>query len=153
MLNSMLGRKESKKSKQNDSAGGNRRRGKNIDDEDMGGGEEEEDNIGGFFAGQPQLIQGTMKIYQIEALNWLIHLHRNNICGILADEMGLGKTLETISLLAFLHQIQIEQQKNTGTTLSNEKKMKHIIIVPKTTLGNWVNEFKKFCPTLKITLF
>lgn len=41
-----------------------------------------------------------MRYYQVEALNWLISLHKHGISGILADEMGLGKTLETISLLA-----------------------------------------------------
>ena len=53
---------------------------------------------------QPSNLQnGELKEYQLEALNWLIHLHSININGILADEMGLGKTIQTISLLAYLN--------------------------------------------------
>ena len=36
---------------------------------------------------QPQSIAGEMRDYQLEALNWLIRLHDQNINGILADEM------------------------------------------------------------------
>jgi len=115
---------------------------KHIDDDEVA-----------FFVGQPQLIQGVMKPYQIEALNWLINLHRNNVCGILADEMGLGKTVETISLLAFLHQIQIEKEKNNGIKITRDKRVKHLILVPKTTLSNWKNEFNKFCPKMKPFVF
>lgn len=53
---------------------------------------------------QPSCIQGTMRDYQIAALNWLVNQHQLGLNSILADEMGLGKTLETISLLGFLYQ-------------------------------------------------
>lgn len=37
---------------------------------------------------QPSVIKhGTMREYQIQGLNWLIHLYDNGINGILADEM------------------------------------------------------------------
>jgi SWI/SNF-related matrix-associated actin-dependent regulator of chromatin subfamily A member 5 len=37
---------------------------------------------------QPSVIQhGKMREYQIQGLNWLIHLYDNGINGILADEM------------------------------------------------------------------
>ena len=37
---------------------------------------------------QPSVIQGgTMREYQMQGLNWLIHLYDNGINGILADEM------------------------------------------------------------------
>ena len=62
-------------------------------------------------------------------LNWLISLYDNGINGILADEMGLGKTIQTISLIAFLK----EFKRIHGPFL---------IIGPKSTLGNWSNEFK-----------
>ena len=39
---------------------------------------------------QPSSVVGEMRDYQLEALNWLIRLHEQNINGILADEMGLG---------------------------------------------------------------
>ncbi|KAJ8431163.1 hypothetical protein Cgig2_030102 [Carnegiea gigantea] len=84
---------------------------------------------------QPSCIQGKMRDYQLAGLNWLIRLYENGINGILADEMGLGKTLQTISLLGYLH----EFRGITGP---------HMVVAPKSTLGNWMNEIKRFCPVL-----
>lgn len=53
---------------------------------------------------------------------------------------GLGKTLQTISLVAYLHEYR-------GI------KGPHIVIVPKSTLGNWMNEFKRFCPIIRCIKF
>ena len=81
-----------------------------------------------------------MREYQLAGLNWLIRLYDNGINGILADEMGLGKTLQTISLLGYL----AEQRGISGP---------HIVIVPKSTLGNWCNEFRRWCPSLRVVKF
>ena len=54
--------------------------------------------------------------------------------------MGLGKTLQTISLLGYLH----EFRGITGP---------HLVIVPKSTLHNWINEFKKWCPVIRTIKF
>ena len=70
----------------------------------------------------------------------LIRLYDNSINGILADEMGLGKTLQTISLLGYL----AEYRGISGP---------HLIIVPKSTIGNWLNEFRRFCPSLRVFKF
>ncbi|KAL3701661.1 hypothetical protein R1sor_019683 [Riccia sorocarpa] len=77
-----------------------------------------------------------MRDYQLAGLNWLICLYENGIKGILADEMGLGKTLQTVSLLAYLH----EFKGISGL---------HMVVAPKSTLGNWMNEIRKFCPVLR----
>ncbi|KAJ8968298.1 hypothetical protein NQ317_000258 [Molorchus minor] len=79
---------------------------------------------------------GEMRDYQIRGLNWMISLYENGINGILADEMGLGKTLQTISLLGFM-----KHYKSTPGP--------HIVIVPKSTLSNWMAEFKKWCPSIR----
>jgi SWI/SNF-related matrix-associated actin-dependent regulator of chromatin subfamily A member 5 len=50
--------------------------------------------------------------------------------------MGLGKTLQTISLLAYLRE-------------SRGVRGPHLILAPKSVVGNWVREVKKWCPTLK----
>ena len=56
---------------------------------------------------QPSIITGTtLREYQLQGLNWMIHLYDNGINGILADEMGLGKTLQTISLIAYLKEFR-----------------------------------------------
>ena len=54
--------------------------------------------------------------------------------------MGLGKTLQTISLLGYLH----EFRGITGP---------HLVIVPKSTLHNWINEFRKWCPAIRAVKF
>lgn len=171
---------------------------------------------------QPSVITGgKLREYQIQGLNWLIHLYDNGINGILADEMvgaapspalhqglllwlprrtrllqaakpcgvrllpaafaalldtalgslgprvdaqrwgrrapqpstarrcclrpprclqGLGKTLQTISLLGYLR----EFRGITGP---------HMVIVPKSTLHNWLNEFRRWCPIIKAVKF
>eukprot|EP00871_Galdieria_phlegrea_P001679 jgi/Galph1/2511/GphlegSOOS_G1164.1 len=89
---------------------------------------------------QPFNVRGTMRSYQLEGLNFLIGLYEHGLNGILADEMGLGKTLQTISLLAFLK----------GYRHINGP---HLIIVPKSTLGNWALEFGKWCPDFNILRF
>ncbi|XP_037948806.1 chromatin-remodeling complex ATPase chain Iswi-like isoform X2 [Teleopsis dalmanni] len=89
------------------------------------------------FKSSPNYIKnGELRDYQVRGLNWMISLYENGINGILADEMGLGKTLQTISLLGYLKHF-----KNQGNP--------HIVVVPKSTLQNWVNEFKKWCPSLR----
>jgi SWI/SNF-related matrix-associated actin-dependent regulator of chromatin subfamily A member 5 len=50
--------------------------------------EDEENHI--FLTKQPNCIKfGQMKPYQLESLNWMIHLAEKGLNGILADEMGL----------------------------------------------------------------
>ncbi|KAM6545232.1 hypothetical protein CsatB_025968 [Cannabis sativa] len=105
---------------------------------------EEEDGLVGAgttrLLTQPSCIQGKMRDYQLAGLNWLIRLYENGINGILADEMGLGKTLQTISLMGYLH----EFRGITGP---------HMVVAPKSTLGNWMNEIRRFCPTLRAVKF
>ncbi|MES1914014.1 MAG: hypothetical protein MHM6MM_006150, partial [Cercozoa sp. M6MM] len=61
----------------------------------------------------------------------------NVVNGILADEMGLGKTLQTISLLAYL--AHFEQLRGP-----------FLVVVPKSTLPNWLKEFRRWCPSLRV---
>jgi superfamily II DNA or RNA helicase len=85
----------------------------------------------------PFVKNGTMKDYQVAGLNWLIKLYDNGINGILADEMGLGKTLQTIAFLGYLKEV-----RNTPGP--------HIVVAPKSTLPNWLNEFAKWVPSLRV---
>ncbi|XP_072376431.1 chromatin-remodeling complex ATPase chain Iswi [Diabrotica undecimpunctata] len=89
-----------------------------------------------FDVSPPYIKNGEMRDYQVRGLNWMISLYEHGINGILADEMGLGKTLQTISLLGYM-----KHYKSTPGP--------HIVIVPKSTLSNWMNEFEKWCPTLR----
>lgn len=46
---------------------------------------------------QPSVIKfGTMREYQLQGLNWLIHLYDNGINGILADEMVRDSAREAV---------------------------------------------------------
>jgi len=87
---------------------------------------------------QPSILAPECKMhaYQLEGLNWMIKLHDNGINGILADEMGLGKTLQSISLLAWL-------REGRGV------KGPHLVVVPKSVVGNWMREIKKWCPVIR----
>ncbi len=80
------------------------------------------------------LVGGQLKEYQIKGLEWLVSLNNNSLNGILADEMGLGKTIQTIALITYL----MEKKKNLGPFL---------IIVPLSTLSNWMIEFEKWAPS------
>ena len=90
---------------------------------------------------QPQMLKfGQLKTYQLVGLQWLVSLYVNNLNGILADEMGLGKTIQTIALLCYI----IEVKHNEGPFL---------IIAPLATLSNWVLEFNRWAPDIKIVAY
>lgn len=89
------------------------------------------------FTESPAYVQGQLRPYQIQGLNWLVSLYENNLSGILADEMGLGKTLQTISFLGYLRYYR-------GINGP------HIVITPKSTLDNWAREFAKWTPDVRV---
>lgn len=90
-------------------------------------------------ARQPSLVKGNMRTYQLEGLEWLTSLYENGLNGILADEMGLGKTLQTISFIAFLREKGINGP--------------FLIAAPLSTTNNWVEEFKRWTPSIPVILY
>ncbi|XP_017301972.1 ATP-dependent helicase brm isoform X3 [Diaphorina citri] len=86
------------------------------------------------------MVNGKLKEYQIKGLEWMVSLYNNNLNGILADEMGLGKTVQTIALLTYL----MEKKKNLGP---------YLVIVPLSTLSNWVLEFEKWAPSANVVAY
>ena len=87
---------------------------------------------------QPKSISDGFKLkgYQMVGLNWLVLMHKQNLNGILADEMGLGKTIQAIAFLAHLKEMGDEGP--------------HLVIVPSSTLDNWQNEFRIWCPSIRV---
>merc|ERR1719420_1627405 len=81
------------------------------------------------------MVYGKLKEYQIKGLEWMVSLYNNNLNGILADEMGLGKTIQTISLITYL----MEKKGVMGP---------YLVIVPLSTLSNWMLEFSRWAPSL-----
>ncbi|KAL3919051.1 MAG: hypothetical protein SGILL_003947 [Bacillariaceae sp.] len=79
--------------KSSSSNGGNQKKPHHIHDkdsevEDEDAEEEEEEQLV-FLTKQPSVIKfGQLKPYQLESLNWMIHLAEKGLNGILADEVG-----------------------------------------------------------------
>ncbi|KAL9045077.1 MAG: hypothetical protein Q9214_001838 [Letrouitia sp. 1 TL-2023] len=102
-------------------------------------GDDEQDNDAGMpFIPQPSLLSKdvVLKDYQIVGVNWLSLLFKKKLSCILADDMGLGKTCQVIAFLAHLL-----EKGNNGP---------HLVIVPGSTIENWLREFSVFCPQLSV---
>lgn len=86
----------------------------------------------------PTGFKGKLRNYQKEGLTWLTFLKDFESGGVLADDMGLGKTIQ---MLAFL----LSRQK--------ESKLPCLVVAPKSLVFNWIDEAKKFAPTLKVVRY
>ncbi|CCU79633.1 DNA repair protein Rhp26/Rad26/DNA repair and recombination protein RAD26 [Blumeria hordei DH14] len=87
----------------------------------------------------PGDIHPALFEYQKTGVQWLGELYNQQVGGIIGDEMGLGKTIQTISFLAGLHY--------------SKKLSKPIIVVaPATVLRQWVNEFHKWWPPMRVSI-
>eukprot|EP00922_Rhytidocystis_sp_ex-Travisia-forbesii_P067669 GHVS01100678.1.p1 GENE.GHVS01100678.1~~GHVS01100678.1.p1 ORF type:complete len:1964 (+),score=383.61 GHVS01100678.1:686-6577(+) len=75
----------------------------------------------------------SLKNYQEDGVEWLIRSFLKG-GGILADEMGLGKTIQTLCFLSYLKAGGVEGP--------------HLVVVPLSTVGNWLREVHKFTPNL-----
>ncbi|GMM46784.1 DNA translocase [Pichia kluyveri] len=118
-----------------------KRKSEKEEDAELLNNEEEEINESttSFLNESPNYIDGKLRDYQVQGLNWLISLYKNRLSGILADEMGLGKTLQTISFLGYLRYYE----KIDGPFL---------VIVPKSTLDNWRREFAKWTKDVNVVV-
>ena len=85
------------------------------------------------------MMNVEMRDYQLKGVRWLIALYQNGLNGILADQMGLGKTVQTIGFLSHL--------RHKGVLGP------YLVLGPLSTLPNWVNEFKRFCPDFPVVLY
>jgi len=98
----------------------------------------------------------TLSGYQLIGVNWMALLNgmtcevgtngTKNVNGVLADEMGLGKTVQTIAFLAWL---KYRRQSRTHND-DGSQPLPHLIVVPVSTLPNWIREFEKFCPEMRV---
>ncbi len=114
----------------------------------------------------PQGLNANLRPYQLQGFKWMNYLHNNNFGGILADDMGLGKTLQTITLLLKVYEennlTQTEKEQIGQLNLFEASNIEgfnnsgiptSLIIMPTSLIHNWLNEFKKFAPTLKIYIY
>ncbi|KAF2097389.1 hypothetical protein NA57DRAFT_28614, partial [Rhizodiscina lignyota] len=87
----------------------------------------------------PGDIYPSLFDYQKTGVQWLWELYMQQVGGIIGDEMGLGKTIQVISFLAGLHH--------------SKKITKPIIVVtPATVMKQWVNEFHRWWPPLRVSI-
>ncbi|XP_071979456.1 DNA excision repair protein ERCC-6-like [Engystomops pustulosus] len=78
--------------------------------------------------------------HQKEGVAFMYSLHRDGRKGgILADDMGLGKTIQVIAFLSGM--FDSELTKNV------------LLIMPTTLISNWVKEFEKWTPGMRVKTF
>lgn len=103
----------------------------------------EDPDIKGYIRSQPSLISPDVQLkdYQLLGVNWLNLLWNRRMSCILADEMGLGKTIQVIALLAHIKEAHPDAA------------YRHLVVVPPSTLENWVREFDRFAPELNVQTY
>ncbi|XP_053972660.1 chromodomain-helicase-DNA-binding protein 1 isoform X3 [Hylaeus volcanicus] len=94
--------------------------------------------------GQPEYMgRGrdlTLRDYQMDGLNWMIHSWCKENSVILADEMGLGKTIQTICFLYYLfHTHQLHGP--------------FLLVVPLSTMTSWQREMSQWAPDMNFVTY
>lgn len=72
--------------------------------------------------------------YQKHSVERFISLINSGIGGLLADDMGLGKTLQSIAIIS--------------SVVNDNGKV--LVVLPSILIPNWLREFKKFAPSIKV---
>jgi superfamily II DNA or RNA helicase len=87
-------------------------------------------------------FHGKLRSYQKYGLGWLETLRGLSLGGILADDMGLGKTVQVLA--------HLDAEKNR---MKGEDHRPSLIVLPKSLMFNWLDEAKKFTPSLKVVSY
>ncbi|KAK3313746.1 SNF2 family N-terminal domain-containing protein [Apodospora peruviana] len=87
----------------------------------------------------PGDIYPSLFDYQKTGVQWLAELYSQQVGGIIGDEMGLGKTVQLISFVAALHYSKMLTKPV-------------IVVAPATVLRQWVNEFHRWWPPLRVSI-
>jgi len=91
---------------------------------------------------QPEFLSSglTLRDYQMDGLNWLLHSWCKENSVILADEMGLGKTIQTICFLYSLFKI-------------HHLYGPFLCVVPLSTMTAWQREFDLWAPDMNVVTY
>lgn len=114
-----------------------------------------------FFLLQFQAL--TLRDYQLDGLNWLVHAWCKENSVILADEMGLGKTIQvclnsddhsSIVVIVFIYFIVLQ----TICFLNYLFKAQSLhgpflCVVPLSTMTAWQREFQLWAPELNVVTY
>lgn len=84
----------------------------------------------------PATVEAELRDYQVTGYKWLRRLAEWGAGACLADDMGLGKTLQALALLV--------QRAPLGPAL---------VLAPTSVCANWVDEARRFTPTLNAIRF
>ncbi|PYH49874.1 DNA-dependent ATPase RAD26 [Aspergillus saccharolyticus JOP 1030-1] len=87
----------------------------------------------------PGDIHALLFDYQKTGVQWLWELQQQQVGGIIGDEMGLGKTIQVIAFIAGLH-------------YSKKLTQPVVIVCPATVMKQWVNEFHRWWPPLRVSI-
>lgn len=82
----------------------------------------------------------TLRDYQMDGLNWLLHSWCKENSVILADEMGLGKTIQTICFLYSLFKV-------------HHLYGPFLCVVPLSTMTAWQREFDLWGPDMNVVTY
>ncbi|HSA47031.1 MAG TPA: DEAD/DEAH box helicase [Candidatus Competibacteraceae bacterium] len=84
----------------------------------------------------PSTLQAELRDYQADGFAWLARLAHWGVGACLADDMGLGKTVQALALI-----------------LSRAQDGPALVIAPTSVCLNWLDEIRRFTPTLAPTVF
>jgi superfamily II DNA or RNA helicase len=118
----------------------------------------------------PESFHGALRPYQKDAQGWFDFLRQFGFGGCLADDMGLGKTIQVLAMLLARKQdaplpAPRKARKSRGPQLAvapqedvSSPSSPHpptpsspsLIVVPRSLVFNWLEEAKRFAPSLKI---
>ena len=87
----------------------------------------------------PRGFKGALRGYQRDGLGWLWFLRTHGLGGCLADDMGLGKTVQVLALL-----------QSIRTRETRKKRRPFLVVAPKSVVSNWVDEARRFTPSLQV---
>ncbi len=89
----------------------------------------------------PVGFRGELRPYQKAGYNWLRFVQDYQFGGCLADDMGLGKTIQTLAML--------QQRHESGAA----KGAASLLVLPTSLVYNWLNEARKFTPTMRVLAY
>jgi superfamily II DNA or RNA helicase len=84
----------------------------------------------------PSTLKAELRDYQEEGYTWLARLAHMGFGACLADDMGLGKTIQALGIIL--------ARAPMGPTL---------VVAPTSVCMNWIDEAKRFAPTLRTIVF
>ena len=87
----------------------------------------------------PKSLDAELRGYQQEGCAWIEFLYQHRFGACLADDMGLGKTVQAIAF--------ISKRLEQGPAV---KQAPVLIVVPPSLVFNWLDEFARFAPSLKV---